>query len=350
MGVPEARENVAGRLAWQVEWCEKLGSPFYAVLLARAAEDVRAGGPTWEVLEGHESDPVESMLQLRLMGAVHRLVLEGAAPALERHYPSRGGDGDAAAAWPLFRAAVSEHRERLRELVQRPVQTNEVGRSAALIGGLLLVAGRTGLPLRLLEVGSSAGLNLRLDRFRYESRIGSFGDEDSPVRLREAFADGAPPLDVELRVTGRAGCDPDPIDPSTREGALTLRSYVWPDQLERLRLLQGALQVAREVPARVDRASASGWLAGELAASGARTATVVFHSVVMQYVGEEERERVDEVLEEAGSRASEEAPLARLAMEPGGEDAHVRLTEWPGGTSRLIARAGYHGPPVRWSG
>jgi hypothetical protein len=37
-----------------------------------------------------------------------------------------------------------------------------------LIGGFLRVAAMTRRPLRLLEVGSSAGLNLRWDHYRYE--------------------------------------------------------------------------------------------------------------------------------------------------------------------------------------
>jgi hypothetical protein len=344
----DAREDVAGRLAWQVEWCQKLGSPLYAALLAHAADDARAGGPVWRALEGHEDDPVESMLQLRLMGAVHRLVLEGSAPDLARHYPSAGGDGDADAAWPAFRRLVSDRLDEVRALVERPVQTNEVGRSAALLGGLLLVAGATGLPLRLLEVGSSAGLNLRLDRFRYEAQSGAFGDPRSPVVVREAFAGRAPPLEAELGVAERAGCDPDPVDPVSRDGQLTLRSYVWPDQRQRLRLLDGALELAREVPAEVERAGAAGWLERTLREPAEGAATVVFHSIVMQYLTEGERERVLGLLEDAGRLADERAPLAHLAMEPGGEEAHVRLTTWPGGEERLIATAGYHGPPVRW--
>jgi hypothetical protein len=346
----DAREDIAGRLAWQVEWCEKLGSPLYAALLARGADDVREGGPVWRALEGHEDDPVESMLQLRLMGAVQRLVLQGDAPDLARHYPSTGGDGDPEAAWPALRQLLDDRLEEVRALVERPVQTNEVGRSAALLGGLLLVAASSGLPLRLLELGSSAGLNLRLDRFRYEAATWDFGDRGSPVVVSDAFAGGAPPLEAELQVAERAGCDPHPVDPISRDGQLTLRSYVWPDQRERLRLLDGALELAREVPAGVERASAGHWLERRLREPAEGHATVVFHSIVMQYLPPDERERVLELLGQAGAAAGEHAPLAHLAMEPGGEEAHVRLTTWPGGEERLIATAGYHGPPVRWLG
>lgn len=77
-------------------------------------------------------------------------------------------------------------------------------------------------------------------------------------------------------------------------------------------------------------------------------ATVVFHSIVMQYLDVDEKERLRGIFEEAGARASQTAPLARLALEPGGEVAELRLTTWPGGEERLLATSGYHGRPIHW--
>jgi hypothetical protein len=74
--------------------------------------------------------------------------------------------------------------------------------------------------------------------------------------------------------------------------------------------------------------------------------TVVFHSIVLQYLGEAERAAFTRHLEDAAARASAEAPLAWLRMEPADELAEVRLTAWPGGDERLLCRAGYHGSPV----
>jgi hypothetical protein len=122
------------------------------------------GEVVYAVLQGHERDPGPSALALRLMGAVHRLVLRGDAPALARHYPSAGGrPGDP---WPPFLDVLRDWREELAPMIEQPVQTNEPGRCAALLGGFLEVARDTGLPLRLLEVGASAGLNLRFDAYR----------------------------------------------------------------------------------------------------------------------------------------------------------------------------------------
>ncbi|MDQ3570727.1 MAG: DUF2332 domain-containing protein [Actinomycetota bacterium] len=346
----EARVVVARRLLEQSVHCQRLGSALYAHLLARAAADVERGGPAWEVLAGHEDDAEGSALALRFLGAVHRVVLEGRAPALGRHYPSAGGSSGAADAWPALAAALVEHRDDLRRRVEDPVQTNDVGRSAALVGGFLLVASATGLPLRLLELGTSAGLNLRFDCYRYEGGDQGFGDRASPVRFSDVFIEPYPPFATPAQVVERAGCDPRPIDPTSEEGRKTLLAYTWPDQVGRLRQLDAAIEVARRVPVSLTKASAAAWLEDGLDRPVPGVATVVFHSIVMQYLGDHERQRIDELVAEAGSASRSSAPLARLAMEPRGELADVRLCLWPGGEERLVARAGYHGRPVHWHG
>ena len=317
-------------------------------MLEQAAADVEAGGPGWAVLEGHEGDPAGSALALRFLGAVHRLVLEGRAPALARHYPSAGGEAALEGAWAAFRDTLEQHGDTLRALVHRPCQTNEVGRAAALFGGFLLVARETSLPLRLLELGASAGLNLRWDHYRYEQGDAGWGDRASPVRLVDVFPDGFPPCGRRCRVIERAGCDTLPLDPCSANGQITLLSCLWPDQRERITLLRAALEVAPRVPAAIDATGAPAWLAARLAAPARGVASVVFHSIVMQYLSAADRRRVANVLAEAGSRATGSAPLAWLRMEPGGEQTEVRLTLWPGEGERLIASAGFHGRPVRW--
>ena len=329
-------------------WTARLGSPLYTTLLEQAAADVEAGGPAWAVLAGHEMDARASALALRFLGAVHRLVLEGRAPALARHYPSAGGEAGLEDAWAAFRDTLEQHRDTLRTLVHRPCQTNEVGRSAALFGGFLLVARETALPLRLLELGASAGLNLRWDHYRYEQGDAGWGDRASPVRLVDVFPDGFPPGQRRCRVIERAGCDTLPVDPCSADGQITLLSCLWPDQRERIALLRGALEVARRVPLTIDAAGAPAWLAARLAAPARGVASVVFHSIVMQYLSAADRRRVASVLDEAGSRATSSAPLAWLLVEPGGEQTEVCLKLWPGGTERVIASAGFHGRPVRW--
>lgn len=339
---------IAAKLRKQALWCLRLGSPLYAYLLEQSAADVEAGGACRDVLRGHALDPHGSALALRFMGAVHRIVLTGRAPELARYYPSTNGRIDNAKCWPIFRATVEQYQDALRELVNRPVQTNEVGRAAALIGGFLLVSQESNLPLRLLEMGASAGLNLRWDHYYYEADGASFGDKSSAVHLTDVFTGGHPPLSTQARISERRGCDLNPLDLETEEGEVTLLSYVWADQTARLKMLRGAIEVARRVAAPVDIADAPQWLAAQLASVMRDTATIIFHSIVWQYMSEEGRRRVVEILERAGKLATSNSPLAWLRMEPGEEQAEVRLKTWPGGQDRLIATAGFHGRDVRW--
>jgi hypothetical protein len=341
------RAELAGRFRRHGGEAVFRASPLYAELMMRVGDDIAAGGPSWSVLEGHEHDRPGTVPSLRFMGSVHRLVLSGRAPELARHYPSAGGDAsDPAAAWPAFVATVEQHAAELRELVNRPVQTNEVGRAGALLGGFLEVSRATGLPLRLLEVGASAGLLLRWDRYRYEADGRAWGDPASGLRL--AIEGEGPPLDARADVAERLGCDRNPLDPASEEDRLTLRSFLWPDQDWRRDQLDAALEIAGRVPAGVERARAADWVEGRLAEPAGGTASVVYHSLVAQYFPDDERARFERALAEAGARATPEAPLAWLRMEGAGELCDVRLTLWPGGEERLLARAGYHGRPVRW--
>ena len=136
------------------------------------------------------------------------------------------------------------------------------------------------------------------------------------------------------------------------DGRLTLASYVWPDQRTRLAALEGALTVASRVPARIARAHAAHWLADRLADATGGASTIVYHSIAWQYFADEERQRVRDLIEQAGTRATPDAPLAWLRLEPAPEQrfCELRVRSWPGGEDRRLATAGFHGVPVVWLG
>jgi hypothetical protein len=325
--------------------------------MAHAADDVLAGGPVADVMAGHENDPASSAVTLRLFGAVHRLVLTGEVRALAAYYPSVGGIADPDAAWPAFRQVCVDHGETIRPWLSRPPQTNEIGRGAALLGGLLHIAAATGLPVRLVELGASAGLNLRPDLLRVTwdtPRPGAYGPRTSPVVLATAWTGPLPPLGAPLAVVERQGCDLNPVVPTTSEGRLRLLSYVWPDDLDRIDRLRGALELARQVPVPVARADAATFLEGTGLREG--TALVVWHSIMWQYLPSDDRARVRAQLERLGGEATQSAPVAHLSLEldPGSPSALVRLRLWPAAqfpTYRdevTIADAAPHGIPVSW--
>jgi hypothetical protein len=291
--------------------------------------------------------PFGDAVILRFLGALHLLVLEGRAPALAAHYPSVGGvPGRGLGA--AVRATAEEHREEIARRLTQGVQTNEVGRSAALLGGYLVLA-RLGLPLRVLEVGASAGLNLLFDRFRYVADDGAaYGPADSPLVFDRPWFFGRPDLGAPLVVAERRGSDVAPIPIDTEAGRQRLRSFVWGDQPDRLARLDGALAVARAHPPVVDQASAPVWLRAQLADPRPGCTTVVAHSIMFQYLSDRERREMLDAIDAAGRAATPEAPFAWLRLEPGGDQAELRLTRWPDGTTHLLARSSYHGPPVVW--
>src|ERR1700743_157778 len=285
MSTTESRLLRSIQLQGQV--CAGMGSPMYGDVLQQVAADVEAGGVFAAILAGHENDSGRLALPLRLLGGLHRLVLDGRAPALRRWYPSVGGHWDTEAGWPDIVQAASEHTEYLRGALDPPPQTNEGGRSAALIGGLLALVDRFDSPVRLFEIGCSAGLNLRAEHFRYRHPGGGGGPADSPVILDDAWRGPLPPA-ANLRIAERHGYDIAPLDATSSDGELTLLSYFWPDQPARLEGLRGATSTARHVPAPLHRRNATDAVADLEVSAGALT--VLWHSIMWQYLSETEQD------------------------------------------------------------
>lgn len=353
------RDQVALVFSQQAGACARLGSPLYGALLERVARDIKEEGPCAAVLEGYEDTGYADALALRMMGAVHALVLTGRSPELAEHYPSAGGVFDPEhpdAGWPAFRAAVAAEPDWVRDWLERPPQTNEVGRASLLLAGLLYAVPTAALPIRLFELGSSAGLNLRAEQFHYRAPSFSWGNPDSPVRLDPVWRGDPPGWLTEgarrhqtLRIVERRGCDITPLDPLSPDGALALRAYVWPDQADRTRRLEGALRIAAKVPATVGAAGAAQFLSGVELEPG--TLTVVWHSVMRQYVPDAEWAAVERELDRLAAASGPEAGFAHIAFEPRtvGElhrfALSVRLGREP---EECLAFAAPHGLPA-WS-
>lgn len=328
-------------------------SPLYVELMRAAADDIERGGVVAAVFQGVPSPP-GSVPQLRLMAALHYLVLAGAAPNLAAFYPSAGGERPVEDCWPVAEAVIAEHFDVVRSRLHRTVQTNEPGRSAVLFAGLLWLADRYRRPIRLLELGASAGLNLLADRYAYVAGEHVLGDASSPLRFIEPWAP-APPVDLAdaaatLRIVARAGCDVSPLDPRREEDRLALLSYVWPDEPHRIERMRAAFAVAVRHPLPIAARPASQWLPEALAGGGAGELVVVWHSVIRQYVEPAEWAATERALCEAVD-AGVPARLVRLSMEPA-EDAHMwmQLTvhdpvDAPG---VRLAACGDHGPPIGW--
>jgi len=322
-------------------------SPLYVTLMRGAAEDIDAEGAVARLFEGIPTPP-GSVPQLRLLAALHYLVLSGQAPGLAAFYPSAGGEQPVDDVWPVARTTIDEHFEQIRMRLRRTVQTNEPGRSAVLFAGLLWLAERHRRPIRLLEVGASAGLNLVADRYAYVVGGRELGDPASPLRFEDPWMP-PPPIDLEaaasrLRIVARAGCDLTPLDPTRPQDQIVLLSYIWPDELHRIDRMRAALSVAARNPIPVAARRGSEWLPDALAAAGDGELTVVWHSVMRQYVEPEEWEAIERALHGRPD-------VVRLSMEPS-FDQHDRMQltvhDPAGAAERRLAACDDHGLPMRW--
>ena len=333
----------------QAKACDRLGSAFTARLCRALAKVLdRATGTGRRVLDW-PGDPRDDALALRLCGGLHALVLSGADKQLAGIYPPARLD-DAALLATLADAIARNDATLFSTLANAP-QTNEIARSGMLLPGFLTIARETGLPLALHEIGSSAALNLLFDRFHYRYGQAEWGAADSPVRLAPELRGKLPPLDGDLAVSARHGCDIAPVDIGRPADRLRLRSYIWADQALRLERLDAAIGLAASVPFTLEQADAADFVRARLASRRPGTAFVLFHSIMWQYMPLATRAEISTALEAAGQDATAAAPVAWLRMEPlATSDPHatLSLTLWPGGETRHLARCDYHGRWIEW--
>lgn len=330
----------------QAKACDALGSPFTARLCRLLAEklDSAQGAVakailTWPGPPGPSDDSVP----LRTAGALHALVLlHRIDPLIELT------DGSL---WTAVQAAFRQHEAFILDRLTSPPQTNEVRRSAALLPGLFIVAQQTGKPLILSEVGASAGLNLQLDRYRYRLGKTQWG-ATSPVLLSPEWRGHEPDIPATFTVIERAGCDLNPLNPSSADDRLRQLSYIWADQKDRLERTQNALSIAADNHLQVEKADAIDWLARRLETPRPGATHIIFHSIAWQYFPDALKQKGEALIAEAGARATADAPLARLQMEGDGQPhgAALTLQIWPKGEKQEIGRADFHGRWVEWKG
>ena len=276
---------------------------------------------------------------LRLLGGVHYLVLSGRAP-------------DAFESWERFSDTLDDQAEFLaRFIAERPIQTNEVQRSWVLLPCFLEVSRRTGSEtFDLIELGPSAGLNLVWDRYRYRYEAGSWGPPDA--RLELAGEERAPVpeqlLRLAPRVRRRVGIDTSPVDVTSEEHACLLKSFVWADQVDRLRRLEQAIGLLRPDPPELVQGDFIELLPRVLSARPPGGLTVVFQTGTLRYLTPEQRGRLRALLEEAGEAARLACVSTVGPREEGATHWGMSVQLWPGDGAELVAEADYHGTWLDW--
>ncbi len=298
-----------------------------------------------------------------LLAAVHDLLLGGTQHPLADFYPSvtdRPRTGDP---WIAFRDFCHTFRSAVQSRIERSAtQTNDVRRAAALMIGLQHVQATASRPLRLVELGASAGLLLTFDRYRYEFTRRRIGPLASSVTIpissdeeTEALLGSAVPS-----LKARVGVDLQPIDLRVPGQRQWLDAFVWPEASEDRHRLRAAMELVAEDPPLVLSGDAIQLLPGLLDHDANDSHLVVFHTTLLTYLDRGQRHALIQILGEAGvSRDLSWLPLeapgfltkAEIAFDipatAANDNSHLVLAvrQWTRGTPRdaLLARFDAYG-------
>lgn len=335
----------------QVAYCEHAGAHVTARVVSAIAEVLRseASIALLERIRGWQGAPLADALPLRVAGGIHSLHLAGAAPDLSPIY-----QGLPAEDMNIIGGVMQAHEAALLPWLDGPPQTNEAGRSANFIASMLWLAER-GLPARFecLEIGSSAGINLMLDRYRYDLGGVTVGPEDAVMHFAPSWK-GAPPPDRTVGIVITKGCDVAPVDLTDPAQALRLKAYIWPEHTVRFERMEAAIRAAGERRPDLVRMNAADFVEAQLVQPQAiGTTRMLMHSIVWQYVPGDQQDRVRAAMEAAGARATEDKPLAWVSVEAD-RTVHrhmLRVRYWPGGEDEVqLAWSHPHGADVEWMG
>lgn len=344
-----SNEKILAHFAEQAMYCDMFGSPFTAQLIRAMSADYEQGGPIASLLANWNTNPRADALALRLAGYFHHAVLVNRDPELSAHYPSSVANWSIESVWPLARALLEREPAAAAQFIRSAPQTNETRRSIALLAAFLYFAQDWKGEIDMLEIGASAGLNLNWDLYTYQTQSWAWG-APGPVQITTDWNGPPPPIQNDINVRSRAACDLNPLDISDERERLQLKSYIWPDQPDRLARFDGAVALARETGVQVERADAAHWLAQKLSQRADDAATIVYHSVFLQYPPREAREGIVDAIAAAGGRATERAPLAWIRLEPEAVTDNVPdsprmvidITTWPGERRRIIGYTDGH--------
>lgn len=335
----------------QAMFCERLRSPLTALICSLASERLNRTTQVGDAILSWRGapEPEHDALALRFAAGLHAVAQTGQIKELSECYTTQRPPREEQL-WEAVEVALSAASDELLKWLKTPPQTNEVGRSAILTSGILVALAVFPLPIKLLEIGTSAGLNLLLDRYHHRLGRTQAGDKASPVRLAPKWSGDSPPS-AAVSIAERAGVDLNPLNVTSRVDRDRLVAFTWADQLTRLRKLQAALKIAQKNPPPVMQGNAIDWLKTRLGCESGGHLRVVMHSFVQQYFTKADQEALHALMNEAGQVATESSPLAWLSLETdvtAGRPALV-LQLWPSGERVHLCWCAGHGQQVQWT-
>lgn len=353
MAILDVREAIE----WQARHAEEAEAPCTARVIRAELAILDSDTATGRRMANWQGLVLADAMPLRIAGGLHWLCLTGQDQRLQPVYAGLLTDQQAIDA--IVVDMVAKYDAPLMAWLDSPPQTNEAGRSASVMAGLLWLSQRlgpnpsTGLGtgFELNEIGASAGVNTMMARYFYDLGGVKTGPSLSRMKLAPEWR-GPPPPKAKVEIVAARGSDIAPIDLTNPAQALRLKAYVWPEASERMTRLDVAISMAERSPPDLVRMEATPFVREMLARPQEEgVARTLFHTVMWQYLPEASKQAITAMMEEAGAKATADRPLAWLALETNRETFRHELwvRYWPGGEEAVqLLTAHPHGAWVEW--
>lgn len=351
-----AIEEFDAAIRWQADHADEAGAACTARVIRSLPKVRETDTELGRRMREWTGLTLKDAMPLRVTGGLHYLALSGADERLVPVYAGEITDQDAVDA--LVLETVAQHDTALTPWLDGPPQTNEAGRSASIMAGLLWVAQRVVPRFELFELGASAGVNTMIDRYAYNLGGTRAGPQGSPMQIAPEWrGNGAPPdPPEEFAILGVRGCDVAPISLADPAAALRLKAYVWPDAAARMDRIDAAIKLAAERAPDVIEQDAAAFAEEMFARPQAQgTTRAMFHSIMWQYMPAQTQDAITAMFEEQGSKATRDTPLAWISLEtnPATFRHELRVRYWNGeegdGAPHLLGNAHPHGAWMEWA-
>lgn len=345
MEIADVREAIE----WQARHAEEASAPCTARVIRAELAILDTDTATGRRMTHWHGLSLADALPLRVAGALHWLYLAGEDRRLE---PVYGGLlTDQHVIDEIVADMAVRFDARIMPWLDGPPQTNEAGRSAGIMAGLLWLSKRLGPKFELNEIGASAGVNTMMGRYLYDLGGVKVGPGMSRMKIAPDWR-GPPPPQADVEIVAVRGCDIAPMDLSDPDQALRLKGYIWAEARERMARLDTAIAMAERSPPELARMDAADFVREMLARPQEEGVTrALFHTVMWQYLPQAKQQAITGMMEEAGAQATAERPLAWLALETNRQTFRheLRVRYWPGGEEAVqLCEAHPHGAWVQW--
>ncbi len=344
------KEKIRAGYEQQIAYCMANDAPLTAricrAIMTIADENTRTGSR----ILNWDGEVIPDALPLRSAAPFHALYQSGKAPALAAIY--EGKESQQEQINNLIDTAMHIFDDEIYPWLDTPPQTNEPGRCAALMSGLMILSQRHNLPIEILEIGSSAGLNLNIHRYHFDLGGIKTGPSDSNILIKPEWRSETTPPSVQPNIISTKGVDLYPIDCKDERTRERLLAYVWPEQKLRLERTAEAIKMARDYPVDLSQGDAADWLEQQLEIpQEAGTMRVLMHSIVWQYLPRDTQKRISKAMEKAGQNSSNDRILAWVALETNQSmrQHELSIRSWPDHSdAQILGHAHAHGFWVNW--